>query len=105
MDFKAAKNEYGMNDAFAGACRHALDQAAHDSKSVYQVILMDEAQDFSPAFLQLCYRLLSDQKRLIYAYDELQSLTGGSLPAPEEIFGAKSEVPPLNSVAARNKDS
>ena len=103
MDFKAAMSEYGMNDAFAGACRHALAQSVGDSKSVYEVILMDEAQDFSPAFLQLCYRLLGDQKRLIYAYDELQSLTGGSLPAPEEIFGAKSNAPLPSSVPAREQ--
>ena len=81
MDFRAARREFGMNDAFAGACRHALRQATNNLKPVYEVILVDEAQDFSPAFLQLCHTIaLSDQKRLIYAYDELQNLTGGSLP-------------------------
>ncbi len=93
LDFKTARSKYGMNAAFARSCQHALSQATHEEPA-YDVILVDEAQDFSPSFLQLCYRLLDDRKRLIYAYDELQSLTGMSLPAPEEIFGADSEESP-----------
>lgn len=58
-------------------------------KALYDVILVDEAQDLSPHFLRLCHLLLDDDKRLIYAYDELQNLSGASLPSPEEIFRAK----------------
>ena len=32
--------------------------------------------------------MLDDNKRLIYAYDELQNLNSQSLPSPEEIFGS-----------------
>ena len=60
---------------------------SHETKELYDVILVDEAQDFSPAFLQLCLSLLKSPKRLVYAYDELQSLSGASLPSPEEMFG------------------
>ena len=38
-------------------------------------------------FLRLCYELLKHPGRLVYAYDELQSLGGGSLPSPEDIIG------------------
>lgn len=62
---------------------------------LYDAILIDEAQDFDPAFLQLCYHSLSAEKRLVYAYDELQSLTDASLPAPEEIFGLDNQGKPL----------
>ena len=86
LDFGRARAQYGMDSAFAQACRLALQQAT-DKAPVYDAILVDEAQDFSPDFLQICHRLLGLQKRLIYAYDELQSLTGSSLPAPEQIFG------------------
>lgn len=48
---------------------------------------MDEAQDFSPNFLLLCYEYLKEPKRLVYAYDELQNLGKKSLPPVEEIFG------------------
>ena len=53
------------------------------------------AQDFDPSFLQLCYHSLTAEKRLVYAYDELQSLTDASLPAPEEIFGVDARGKPL----------
>ena len=42
-------------------------------------------------FLRLCYELLKPPRRLVYAYDELQNLGGGSLPAPEEIFGKSTD--------------
>ena len=69
-------------------CEHALRQARErEVKQVYNAILVDEAQDFSPAFLRLCYQLLNDDKRLVYAYDELQNLSEESLPSLDEIFG------------------
>ena len=76
-------------NAFSKVCELAVRQVRpiSQSKGLYDAILIDEAQDFSPAFLQLCYRLLKDPKRLVYAYDELQNLTGESLPSPEDIFG------------------
>ena len=36
--------------------------------------------------------MLNDSKRLVYAYDELQSLSGESLPPPGEIFENNNEV-------------
>ncbi len=54
---------------------------------MYDAILVDEAQDFSPSFLRLCYEMLREPKRLVYAYDELQNLSSQSLPSPEHIFG------------------
>ncbi len=86
-DFKRASYKFGGNDrAFDGACQAALGKASDDAH-LYDVILADEAQDFSPSFLRLCYAMLKPPKRLVYAYDELQNLSGNSLPPPEEIFG------------------
>ena len=86
LDFGSARAQHGTDSAFEQACRLALQQAT-GADPVYDAMLVDEAQDFSPDFLQLCHRLLGPKKRLVYAYDELQSLTGLSLPAPEQIFG------------------
>ena len=86
FDFMSARRQFGREREFASVCEHALGQV-RESKQLYDAILIDEAQDFSPAFLRLCYALLADPKRLVYAYDELQNLTGESLPAPEDIFG------------------
>ena len=48
-----------------------------------------------PAFLRLCHQFLKGPRHLVYAYDELQNLSGESLPPPEDIFGRTSEGEPL----------
>ncbi len=93
FDFGMASDKFGRENAFTGACEHALGQA-RENIQLYDVILVDEAQDFSPAFLRLCYELLGGFKRLVYAYDELQNLSGDSLPSPEEIFGKNADGSP-----------
>lgn len=90
FDFMSARKRYGRGGEFAAVCEQALSDV-RESKKIYDAILVDEAQDFSPAFLQLCYASLGNPRRLVYAYDELQNLTGESLPAPEEIFGEKAD--------------
>lgn len=85
-DFIRARQKFGANDPFGGVCNKALSDAQSFFPQ-YDVILVDEAQDFSPEFLRLCYEMLYDPKRLVYAYDELQNLRSQSLPSPEEIFG------------------
>ena len=85
FDFRAAQSRFGRDNSFSHACDAALSEA-RKCEPVYDAILIDEAQDFSPSFLRLCHRLLREPRRLVYAYDELQNLSGGSLPPPEEIF-------------------
>jgi superfamily I DNA and RNA helicase len=93
-DFGSAKDKFGGGSEFIGACGEAL-QATAAPEPLYDVILIDEAQDLPPAFLQLCYRFLKPPKRLVYAYDELQSLTNASVPAPEELFGNDAQGRPV----------
>jgi superfamily I DNA and RNA helicase len=85
-DFGAAKREFGTNRAFEGICDLAL-QSGKPITPKYDVILVDEAQDFAPNFLLLCYEYLKPPKRLVYAYDELQNLGNSSLPPVEDLFG------------------
>jgi superfamily I DNA and RNA helicase len=97
-DFRAASSRFGGNDrAFDGACQAALN-AASSVPELYDAVLVDEAQDFAPSFLRLCYALLKEPKRLVYAYDELQNLSGASLPPPEEIFGTDQKGQPIVSL-------
>lgn len=93
LDFQSARRSFSQGKEFEGACERAVTQA-RDTKQAYEVILVDEAQDFPPAFLQLCYQMLKAPQRLVYAYDELQSLTGESLPSPEDIFGSNTDGSP-----------
>lgn len=85
-DFMSARNKYGQSDPFGEACKKALMESTN-SNELYDAILVDEAQDFSPSFLNICYEMLKAPKRLVYAYDELQNLRSQSLPSPEVIFG------------------
>ena len=94
FDFGTAKDTFGGKDPFGEACKSALAQTAKRAE-IYDVILVDEAQDFSSEFLRMCHSLLRQPKRLVYAYDALQSLTETSLPSPEEIFGKDSHGQPL----------
>lgn len=85
FDFSDAQRKYGR-DPFHKVCEKAINEM-ETPISAFDAILVDEAQDFSPFFLQICYSLLDEPKRLVYAYDELQNLGVMSLPSPEEIFG------------------
>lgn len=74
---------------FEAICEKALKEVSPSNiKEKYDVILIDEAQDLSEAFLKICYSILHTPKNLIYAYDELQKLNDGfSLGNPASIFG------------------
>lgn len=104
-DYKRARSNFGLRKAFESACSIALmDTATKDSKPSYDAILIDEAQDLPASFLQICYKLLDNKKRLVYAYDELQSLTSRSLPSPEELFGRNEIGNPLVELSKSSQD-
>ena len=83
---KAQKDNYKEKSGFEAICLRALDEIK-EAKEMYDVILIDEAQDLPEEFLKLCYMILKKPKRLIWAYDELQNLNGTTMRSPEEIFG------------------
>lgn len=93
-DFATAKRKFGDGKEFAGACGEALNAVSHPIP-LFDLMLIDEAQDLPAEFLRLCYRSLTAPGRLVYAYDELQSLTGSSVPPPEELFGIAADGKPL----------
>src|SRR5262249_48135831 len=57
FDFRSAKNVFGPGKEFSGACERALSQV-REGRALYDAVLIDEAQDFPPAFIRLCYELL-----------------------------------------------
>ena len=87
-DYINSRNKFGSDDTFGRVCEKALLDTKGNIKELYDVVLVDEAQDFSVSFLRMCYEMLKAPKRLVYAYDELQNLRMQSLPSPEEIFGS-----------------
>ena len=93
LDFDSAKRQFGRYAAFDDACQLALQQVTK-KKALFDIILIDEAQDLPVNFMKLCYDSLRKPNRLVYAYDELQSLNRASLPPPEVIFGNNADGEP-----------
>lgn len=103
IDFSGSKKLtaiYGQE--FDTVCQKALGEIKKFIPK-YDLIVIDEAQDFSKDFLQICYNILKKPKRLVYAYDELQSLNKKSMDAPENIFGIDEEGRPR--VALKNENN
>jgi superfamily I DNA and RNA helicase len=86
INYGQASSMWSSGRAFQGVCGEAL-RTAKSVEPAYEAILVDEAQDLPASFLRMCWLMLKDPKRLVFAYDELQNLSGGGLPTPEEIFG------------------
>ena len=103
FDFSAAKNNFGYDGAFGGACDVAI-SSVKKIIQMYDAILVDEAQDFPLSFLRICFHILGKKKRLIYAYDELQSLNAQSLPSPEKLFGNDLNGNPLVNLEKDSQD-
>lgn len=104
-DFGASKTiSEGRGEEFKAVCENWLENKGGEVKKLYDFILVDEAQDFTPEFLKLCYELLGDTKRLVYAYDELQNLGDSSMPSPDEIWGVDGDGHPIVSFDNKSCD-
>lgn len=57
------------------------------SRKYYDAILIDEGQDFAEHFYRVCFSQLRPPKRIVWAYDEVQSLEALSVPTAEDLFG------------------
>lgn len=80
INFKQAKSYSYISgdDPFEYVCDDALNKIIGKEKPLYDIILIDEAQDLPSSFFKLCKKVLKKDGRLVIAYDELQNLTTGS---------------------------
>ncbi len=87
--YREAKNVFTFreNNEILGKCCLELLKSGVLIQEEYDAIIIDEAQDFHFDFYKLCHRLLKEPKRLIWAYDEIQSLESLAIPTTKEIFG------------------
>jgi superfamily I DNA and RNA helicase len=100
MDLITAKNRYGSNP-FSGICNELLAVAKYQKRrELFDVVLIDEAQDLPTSFMQLVYHTTKPPKRIVWAYDELQNLYNTSMPSVEEMFGRDKDGNP--HVSLRN---
>jgi len=77
-----------------GNCCNELLTCGHEVPELYDAIFIDEAQDYHFSFFQLCLQCLKDPKRLIWAYDEVQSLESLAIPTTIDIFGTNNDGTP-----------
>lgn len=68
---------------FEFACAGLL---KNNLKPKYDLILIDEGQDFPNSFYRLCYRL-SINKKIVWAYDDFQNIFDVNLQDEKETFG------------------
>jgi superfamily I DNA and RNA helicase len=96
MTFSVAQGAAGPNqDPFDYACRSLL-----ETKRIapyYDLILIDEGQDFPGGFYELCFHLAKgprDNKQIVWAYDELQNIFDVKVRTPTELFGNDNDGEP-----------
>lgn len=75
----------GGSDPFAYACEHLM-RNAEQIVPKYDLILIDEGQDFPSAFYRLCYKL-SSNKMITWAYDDFQNIFDVNIQNEKETFG------------------
>ena len=98
-----AKAQYGTKEnLFSKVCGELLNGIKEFTK-MYDCILIDEAQDFDKNYLKLCLEVLDSNKRLVYAYDELQKLNEEAMPDPVQIFGRNIDHDTPLTVCYRNQ--
>ena len=65
-------------DSFGSVCDSAIEELKREGRfePLYDAVLIDDAQDLPASFLRLAYVASKDPKRVVWTYDELQSLDG-----------------------------
>lgn len=100
LNHNQAKEKYGYDNAFLGSCRELL---ANDIPELFDAVLIDEAQDLPQTFFEMIYHATRAPKRIIYAYDELQSLNSIETSPPDKLFGYKRNGKPRVELRTEEK--
>ncbi|MDV7387751.1 ATP-binding domain-containing protein [Acinetobacter baumannii] len=80
----------GSIDPLKSLYTDLLSKAGDRIEPRYDLVLIDEAQDFAPEIFEVVYKLTKgnkEKKRIIWAYDEFQSLRDTVMREPEQLFG------------------
>ena len=90
IERKKLSDVVNQKNKLDAVCNDLLEQVGTRDIGLYDYIFLDEAQDFGIGFYKLAMKSLKATGRLIYAYDELQSLNEGTkIPSKYQIFGRK----------------
>lgn len=95
---------FSHRNELLGKCCNELLVSGKKVPEMFDAILIDEGQDFHYSFYRLCHSVLRKPKRLIWAYDEVQSLESLKIPTAIDIFGTNSKGSPLVSLEGTYPD-
>lgn len=93
-------NVKGHENPLESIYSNLLQTAKNYIVPTYDIVLIDEAQDFSPAFFETIYYLTKPidadltKRRIVWAYDEFQSLSELKIAQPVDLFGLKEDGSP-----------
>lgn len=90
ISFKEASMEATKKNAFAYVCSNLMQK---ELVPQYDLILIDEGQDFPKEFYRLCYRLCKTN-RICWAYDEFQNIFDTTIQNERDTFGYDEEGKP-----------
>jgi len=82
--FRHVKNR---QDPLASVYRSLLELTHRRLHPKYDMVLIDEAQDLAPTVFEVIFCLTKEPKRIIWAYDEFQTMKDLKIREPEELFG------------------
>lgn len=102
-DFSSAARLFGYSQAFSGACKEVLDAIKDEDLNLFDMVLIDEAQDLPTSFFQLVYKATKSPKRIVWAYDDLQNLGDYRMPSAKDLFGVDENGNPR--VTLKNRDN
>lgn len=96
---KSYADAKSQSDPFGFVCGELI--ANKEPSSYYDLVLIDEGQDFPDSFYQLCFFITKgarDEKNIIWAYDELQNVFDVKVRAPDVLFGNDTDGEPRISL-------
>lgn len=97
--FNYGKSRYLSAGAFEGVCKELLADLPSSPAQPFDAVLVDEAQDFGAKFFRMVFKSVKAPKRLVWAYDDLQSLKETGVPSLVDLFGTDSQGKPLVQLA------
>jgi len=91
-------------DSFGYVCHDFIERTQNSSIKLFDYVLMDEAQDYSAAFYQLCRSIVRDD-HLVWGYDELQNIFDVKLQNTVDTFKNKFDSEGLDLEKSNKKYS
>ncbi|MBB1334916.1 MULTISPECIES: DEAD/DEAH box helicase [unclassified Pseudoalteromonas] len=70
---------------------HLDDRIGDNFEPIYDLVLIDEAQDFPNKVFEVVHKITKDPKRIVVAYDDFQSLKDLKIREFHELFGKDSD--------------